>query len=162
MCNFGISTSFVYLRPSILRQGKCSEHYRTGWTVVTLYSTGIFRTQGIFRRLSNIYDGKFYSKPCLTLAYLDLPHIKNPSYIQNTVKHLLWNILFKTMCNADISRILLYSQLWCILKTKHIQNPAKYLRWSTLSRTLCHYSMLISPIYSNFWNIQDPSMLATP
>ena len=37
----------------------------------TLCNTCIFRTRGIFRTLSNIYDGKFYSQPCVTLAYLE-------------------------------------------------------------------------------------------
>ena len=103
---------------------------------------GIFRTQGIFRTLSNIYDGKFYSQPCVTPAYLE------PWHIQNTAKHLSRNILFKTLCNPEIFRNLVYSELWYILKSKYIQNPAKYLRWSILLRTLCNYSRCRDPIYS--------------
>ena len=60
-------------------------------------------------------------------------HIQNPRHIHNTVKHLLWNILLnKTLCNPDIFRTLVYSQLWYILKSKHIQSPAEYLKWSIL------------------------------
>ena len=115
----------------------------------TLCNTGIFRTGGIFRTLSNIYDGKFYSQPCVTPAYLE------PWHIQNTAKHLSRNILFKTLCNPDIFRNLVYSQLWYILKSKHIQNPAEYLIWSILLRTLCNYSRFRDPIYSKLPHIQN-------
>ena len=36
----------------------------------TLCNTGIFRIQGRFSTLSNIYYEEFYSEPCVTLAYL--------------------------------------------------------------------------------------------
>ena len=44
--------------------------------------------------------------------------------------------MFRTLCNPDIFRTLLYSPLWYILKIKHIETPTKYLRWSILLRTL--------------------------
>ena len=100
----------------------------------------------IFRTLSNIYDGKFYSQPGVTPAYLEPWHIQNPRHIQNTAKHLSRNILFKTLCNPDIFRNLVYSELWYILKSKYIQNPAEYLRWSILLRALCNYSRFRGPI----------------
>ena len=75
-----------------------------------------------------MYYGEFYLEPYVTLAYLKPWHIQNPSYIHNTVKHLSPNILFKTLCNPDIFRTLVYSQLWYILKSKHIQDLAEYLR----------------------------------
>ena len=46
----------------------------------TQCNTGIFRTQGIFRTLPNIYDGKFYSQTCVTLAYWEPWHIQNPKH----------------------------------------------------------------------------------
>ena len=128
----------------------------------TLCNTGIFRTRGIFRTLPNIYDGKFYSQPCVTPAYLEPWHIQNPRHIQNTAKHLSRNILFKTLCNPDIFRNLVYSELWYILKSKHIQNPAEYLRWSILLRTLCNYSRFRGPIYSKLPHIQNRCVSATP
>ena len=96
----------------------------------------IFRARGISRTLPNIYDGRLHSKPCVTPAYLEPWHIQNPSHIQNTAKHISRNILFKTLCNPDIFRNLVYSEHWYILKSKHIQNPSEYLRWSILLRTL--------------------------
>ena len=94
----------------------------------TLCNTGVFRTRGIFRTPSNIYAGKFYSEPFVTPAYLEPCHIQNPMHIQNTAKHLSRNILFKTLCNPDIFRNLVYLELWYILRSKHIQNPTEYLR----------------------------------
>ena len=128
----------------------------------TLCKTGIFRTQGIFRTLPNIYDGKLYSQHGVTPAYLELWHIQNSRHIQNTAKHLSRNILFKTLCNPDIFRILVYSELWYILKSKHIQNPAKYLRWSILLRTLCNYSRFRGPIYLKLPHVQNQCVSATP
>ena len=117
---------------------------------------GIFRTQGIFRTLSNIYDGKFYSQPCVTPAYLE------PWHIQNTAKHLSRNILFKTLCNPDIFRNLVYSELWYILKSKHIQNLAECLIWSILLSTLRNYSRFRGPINSKLPHIQNGCLLAAP
>ena len=84
--------SLIYTSPSILRT-------RGIWWAVfhgTLCNIGIFRTRGIFATLPNIYYEEFYSEPCVTLVYLKLWHIQNLRHIQNTVKHLLQNILFKT------------------------------------------------------------------
>ena len=134
------------------------------WRVVfyrTLCNTGIFRTRRIFRTLSNIYDGKFYSQPCVTPAYLEPWHVRNPRHIQNTAKHLSRNILFKTLCNSDIFRNLVYSELWYIMKSRHIHNPAEYLRWSILLRTLRNYSRFRDPIYSKLPHIQSRCLSAT-
>ena len=48
-------------------------------------------------------------------------HIQNPIHIQNTAKYLSRNTLFKTLCDPDIFRTLVYSELCHILKSKHIQ-----------------------------------------
>ena len=128
----------------------------------TLCNTGIFRARGIFRTLSNVYDGKFYSQPCVTPAYLEPWHIQNPRHIQNTAKHLSRNILFKTLCNPDIFRNLVCSEFWCILKLKHIQYHVEYLRWSISLRTLCNYSRFRGLIFSKFWYIQNRCLSATP
>ena len=125
-------------------------------------NTGIFRTWDIFRTVPNIYYKEFHSEPCVTLAYLKPWNIQNLRHTHNTVKHPLWNILFKTLCNLGIFRTLVYSQLWYILKSKHIQSPAKYLRWSILLKTLCNYSKFRHPIYSKLSLIQNPILSATP
>ena len=106
----------------------------TGCFLQNLCNTGIFKTRGIFRTLSNIYDRKFYSQPCVTPAYLEPCHIQNPRHIQNTAKHLSRNILFKTLCNPDIFKTLVYSELWYILKSNHIQNPVEYPRYFNYSK----------------------------
>ena len=121
---------------------------------------GILRTRGIFRTQSNIYYGEFYSEPCVAIAYLKPWHIQNPRHIHNTVKHLSWNILFKTLCNPAIFRTLVYSPPWYILKLKHIQNPAEYLRWSILLRTL--YIIFRRPIYSKLSLNQNASVPVSP
>ena len=117
----------VYSSSSILRaQRRTQKPVKHAWRNVfyrTLCNAGILRTRGIFRTLSNIYDGKIYSQPCVTLVYLEPWHIQNPRHIQNTAKHQSRNILFKTLCNPDTFRTQNY-----ILKSKHIQNPAIYLR----------------------------------
>ena len=128
----------------------------------TLCKTGIFRTRGKFRTLSNIYDGKLYSQHGVTPAYLELWHIQNSRHIQNTAKHLSRNILFKTLCNPDIFRNLVYSELWYILKSKHIQNLAECLIWSILLSTLRNYSRFRGPINSKLPHIQNGCLLAAP
>ena len=62
-----------------------------------LCNTGIFKTRGIFRTLINIYYGEFYSEPRVTPAYLKPRYIQNSRHTHNTVEHLPWNILFKTL-----------------------------------------------------------------
>ena len=122
MCNLDIFTNLVY--PSTGRltaQGilrSLSNMYDGLFSTESGYNTGIFRTRDIFRALPNIYDGKFYSQPCVTTAYLESWHIQNPRHILNTAKYLSRNILFKTLCNPDIFRNLVYSELWYILKSK--------------------------------------------
>ena len=128
----------------------------------TLCNTGIFRARGIFRTLSNVYDGKFYSQPCVTPAYLEPWHIQNPRHIQNTAKHLSRNILFKTLCNPDTFRNLIHSVLWYILKLKHNQKPAEYLRWSFLLIALCKYIRFRARIYYKLPHIQNCCFSATP
>ena len=82
------------------------------------------------------YCRPFSTKPCVTVTYSELEtylkpwHIQNSRQIHNTVKYLPWNISFKTLCNPEIFRVIVYSQLWYILKSKHIQSVAEYLWWS--------------------------------
>ena len=128
----------------------------------TLCNTGIFRARGIFRTLSNVYDGKFYSQPCVTPAYLEPWHIQNPRHIQNTAKHLSRNILFKTLCNPDTFRNLIHSVLWYILKLKHNQKPVEYLRWRFLLIALCKYIRFRARIYYKLPHIQNCCFSATP
>ena len=160
MCNLGIFTTLVYSSPGRLRaQRNTQKPTKHVWRALfyrTLCNTVIFRTRGIFRTLSIIYDGKLYSQPCVTLAYLEPWHVPNPRRIHNTAKHLSRNILFKTLCNPDIFRNLVYSELWYILKSKHIQNPTKHLRWNILLRTLCNYNRFKCPIYSKLPHLQNP------
>ena len=147
MCNLGIFTTLAYSSP--MNNEKPVKHVWRAVFYRTLSNTGIFRTRGIFKTLSNIYDGKFYSQPCVTPAYSE------PWHIQNTAKDLSRNILCKTLCNPDIFRNLVYSELWYILKSKRIQNPAEHLRWSILLKTLCSYSRFRRPIYSKLPHIQN-------
>ena len=51
-----------------------------------------------------MYNGKFYSQLCVTVAFLE------PWHIQKIAKYLRRNILFKTFCNTDIFRTLAYSE----------------------------------------------------
>ena len=100
MCNLGIFTTIACSSPQ-----KAVKHVWQGVFYTTLCNTGIFRAQGIFKTLSNIYDRKLYSQTFVTLAYLEKWHI------QNTTEHLSQNILFKTFCNPDIFRTLVYSPI---------------------------------------------------
>ena len=141
-----------------------------------------------------MHDGSFFTEHCVTLAcseletyiqnpdkylwcrisfrtmcssrYLKPWHIQNPRHIHNTVKHLSWNILFKTLYYPDIFITLVYQQLWYTLKSKHIQNPPaaypKCPKWSILLRTLCNYNKFKHPIYAKFSHIQNQSVSATP
>ena len=157
-CVQPLFTTLVFLSPSLLRTRgiRLAVFYRTLW------NTGIFRTRGIFRVLSNICYREFYSEPYVILVYLKLWHIQNPRHIYSTVNHVSWNILFKTLCSPSIFRALVYSQLWYTLKSKHIQSPAEYLRCSILLRTrMCNYSIR-RPIYSKLLVIQNPSLSTTP
>ena len=158
LCNLVIFITYIHSSRSILRT------LRIWWAVFyrTMCNTGIFRTWGIFRTLPNIYYEERYSEPCVTLAYLKPWNIQNPRHIHNTIKHLSWIILFKTLCNFDIFRTLVYSQLWYILKSKHIQSPAKYLKWNILLKTLYNYSIFRRPIYSKILLIQNPIVSAIP
>ena len=122
----------------------------------TLCNTGNFRTRGIFRTQSNIYNGKFYSQSCVIPAYLE------PRHIQNTAKHLPRNILLKTFCNPETYRNLAYSALWFILKSNHNQNPVEYLRWNFLLRTLRSYIRFTAPTYLKLPHIQNRCLSATP
>ena len=156
--DLGIFTTLVHSSPSILRtQGILRALSNTYHGLFSI--SFIFRTGGILRSLSDICGGEFYFEQCVTLAYLELWHIQNPRYIQNTVKNPSWNILFKTLWNTDIFRTLVYWRLWYILKSKHIQNPTKYLRWSIFSRTLYNYSKFRRPIYPKLSLFQDYSLM---
>ena len=158
MRNLDILITYIYSSPSMLRTRGI------WWSVFygTLCNAGIFRTRDIFRTLPNIYYEEFYSEPCVTLAYLKPWHIQNSKHIHNTVKDLLWNILFKTLCNLGIFKTLIHSQHWYILKSKHIQSLAKYLRWRIFLKTLCNCSKFRRPIQSKLSLTKNPIVSATP
>ena len=150
MCYLGIFTTVIYLSFNILRTQGTLRHpsdlpdrlfYRT------LCKTRIFRTQSIFRTLSNNYDEKFYSQHYVTLTYLEPWYIQNWRHIQNTAKRLSRNNLFKNLFSPGIFRTLVYSELWYFLKSNHIQNPAEYLKWDILLRTLWNCRRFRGPIY---------------
>ena len=75
MINLDIFTTLVYLSSNTLRAQEKLRNLPNMYEVLfstelSLSNSGIFRTEGIFKTKSNIYDGKFYSQPCETLAYL--------------------------------------------------------------------------------------------
>ena len=72
--------------------------YLDFWYIQNL---SIFRTQDIQNTVNVVY-----TEPCTTLAYLEPWHIQNPRHIQNTVKHLSWNILLKILCDFEIKAYL--------------------------------------------------------
>ena len=155
LCNLDIFTAYIYSSSSALRTwGKL-------WAVFygTLYNTGIFRTESY----SEPYQiSKTLLRFMCDRAYLKPWYIHNLTHIHNTVKRLLWNILFKSLCNLVIFRTLVYSQLWYILKSKHIQSTTAYLRSSILLKSLCNYSKSRRLIYSKLSLIQNSSVSATP
>ena len=107
-----------------------------------------FRTRGIFRTLSNIYNGAFCSEPCVTLTYLEPWHIQNLRNIENSVKHLWWNVLsFRTLCNYNIFRLLIHSKPWHIQNSGHsrYRESLKY----NLQITLCNLDIFTTYVYSS-------------
>ena len=72
--------------------------YLDFWYIQNL---SIFRTQDIQNTVNGVY-----TEPCTTLACLEPWHIQNPRHIQNTVKHLSWNILLKILFNFEIKAYL--------------------------------------------------------
>ena len=68
MCNLGIFTTLAYSSP------------------------GVLRVEGIFRNLSNMYDGLFSTEPCVILVFSELVAHSKPyqislmeSFIHNLV-----------------------------------------------------------------------------
>ena len=82
-----------------------------------IQNRGIFRIQGIFRILPNIYQEIFYSKPCVTLTYseplvyAELWYIVKSKHIQNPGEYLRWSILSRTLCNNSRFRGPTYSKI---------------------------------------------------
>ena len=101
-----------------------------------------YHIQSPLRNLSNMYNGLFSSEPCVTQAYSEpcqtsmmenfihklicnlstfrTWHIQTPNHIQNTGKHVSLNILLKNLCNPEMIRTLVYSELWYILKSAYL------------------------------------------
>ena len=75
--------------------------------------------------MPNIYDGKCYSQPCVSLVYLELWHIQNPSHIQNTAKYLSSNISFETLCNPEIFRTLTILRTLVYSEIKAYSEPCR-------------------------------------
>ena len=59
--------------------------------------------RGILRNLSNMYDGLVFIEPCVILVYSELEAYSQPCQI-STIE-----ILFATLCNPSIFRIVVYS-----------------------------------------------------
>ena len=80
MCNLGTSTILAYLSPNIMR------------------------AQGILRNLSNMYNGLFFTEPCVTLVYSELRTYSEPCQIS------MMKNLFTTLFNPSIFRTVAYSR----------------------------------------------------
>ena len=86
-----------------------------------------FQTRGIFRTLSNIYNGPFNPgifRPC---------HIQNLRNIWNSVKHL-WYSIFLEPCVT-----LAYLEPWYIQNLRKIENLLKHLQ--------CNFFLMNPGIY---------------
>ena len=54
----------------------------------TMCNPGILRAQGIFRNLPNMYDGLFFTEPCVTLVYWELQAFSEPCQISMMVNFI--------------------------------------------------------------------------
>ena len=68
MCNFGIFPTLVYSSP------------------------GRLRAQGILRNLSNMYDGLFYTEPCVTRVFSELDAYSEPCQIF-MMENVIYNLV---------------------------------------------------------------------
>ena len=94
-----------------IRWGGIAPHYGKPWCLLSKiqpYSDTFTSYSEIFSHIVA------YLEPCITVAYSEVWHIRNPRYIQNSVK--AYPGIFRTLCNTLTRRTLLYSEL-C-----HIQN----------------------------------------
>ena len=88
------------------------------------YKTKTIQTDlGIFRH-NQAYPEilRAYSKPCVTLEYLEPYYIQNPDIFRT---RSIFRILAYTQ--PDIFRIPVYSERWHIQNPRHIQSPVKHL-----------------------------------
>ena len=152
MFNLGIFTTLVYLSPNILR------------------------AQGKLRNVSNMYDMLFSTEPCVTLVYSEPKSCSEPSQtsmVENFIQSYSESKACSGYCQTSITkyiiqnlvwifRMLVYSEIWYIMKSKHIQNPAVYLRLDILLRTLFDYSRFRGTMYSKLSKIQNRCVSATP
>ena len=112
------------------------------------------RTRGIFRALSNIYNGAFCSEPCVTLAYLEPLHVQNLRNIWNPVKHLWCCISLRTSYNPGIFRTLVYT------KPEEYSVPCQASIWCSVS--LMKPDIFTTLIYSEHWHILKPWYIQNP
>ena len=89
---------------------------------------------------------RFFSEPCVTLAYLEPCHIQNLRNIHNPVKHLD-DVAFFWWTRT-------YSEPWQILKPWYIQNPFEYI-------DEVFYSEPLTRAHLESWYIQNLSMVRT-
>ena len=89
-----------------------------------------------------------YLEPCITVAYSEVWHIRNPRYIQNSVK--AYPGIFRTLCNTLIRRTLLYSEL-C-----HIQNVGLAYLGSEAYSESCLFRHIQA--YSDIFNNENSSL----
>ena len=91
--------------------GGVAPHYGKPWCLLSKIQPYLDTFTSYSEIFSHIVA---YLEPCITVAYSEVWHIRNPRYIQNSVK--AYPGIFRTLCNTLIRRTLLYSEL-C-----HIQN----------------------------------------
>ena len=122
MCIPGIFTTIVYVRPHILRA-----HSETCQTCITgcflqnpVKHRYIQNSRHIHNLVKYLWWRILFTNLCVTLAYLEQWHIQTPKHNQNTGKHVSLNILLKTLCNPEMFRTLVYSELWYILKSANL------------------------------------------
>ena len=126
LCNLDKIITVAYSNPSILRnQGK--------WRLsAEPYNTNILRTQDIFRTLSSIYYGEFYSEPYVTLAYLKPWHIQNRRHINilSNVYHEIFGskpyVTWYIQCSS-IFKTLVYSEIKAYFEPCWISNMEQFI-----------------------------------
>ena len=105
--------------------GGVAPHYGKPWCLLSKIQPYLDTFTSYSEIFSHIVA---YLEPCITVAYSEVWHIRNPRYIQNSVK--AYPGIFRTLCNTLIRRTLLYSELchiqnvgcWHIQDQRHIQN----------------------------------------
>ena len=80
-------------------------------------------TKAIQTDLGTFRHSHAYSKPCVTLAYIEPWYIQNPDIFRTRRNSKPWHIY-----NPGIFTTPVYSERWHVQNPRHIQNPVKHLR----------------------------------